>query len=320
MSTAILNRRWQRPGVLLLALCALGIGFFLWSHWSAFLQWAFSLQITLHRYLVLYLLQLNNHQYTGGLWLISGAFIYGVLHAIGPGHGKFIVSAWLATNRENLFAARLVPVAGSLMQGISAIAFVFILAVGFNLASGDLSQSRWYLEKASALLIGAFGLFLILRAARSLRAPRLNIHALKPIEAHPDHCGCGHHGVGQTAPGSDWRARLGVIIAIGARPCSGAIMIMLFANALGMVSWGIAAVMTMALGTALSIMALSLGVQYARNATTRLFDHGVSAREAQRIAALLRIVGGLALLIFAAVLFLTVIPVSPNGDYIAAGC
>ncbi|CCK03999.1 putative membrane protein [Cronobacter sakazakii 701] len=89
---------------------------------------------------MLYLLQLNNHQYTGGVWLISGAFIYGVLHAIGPGHGKFIVSAYLATHRENLFAARVVPLAGSLMQGVSAIAFVFILAVGFNLASGDLSQ------------------------------------------------------------------------------------------------------------------------------------------------------------------------------------
>ncbi|EKK4082208.1 nickel/cobalt transporter [Cronobacter dublinensis] len=320
MSTAILNRRWQRPGALLLAFCALGAAFLLWHHWGAFLQWAFSLQVALHRYLVLYLLQLNNHQYTGGVWLISGAFIYGVLHAIGPGHGKFIVSAYLATNRESLFAARLVPLAGSLMQGISAIAFVFILAVGFNLASGDLSQSRWYLEKASALLIGAFGLFLILRALRSLRAPPLNIHALTPIGSHPAHCGCGHHGVGRTQDDSDWRSRLGVIFAIGARPCSGAIMIMLFANALGMVSWGIAAVMTMALGTALSIMALSLGVQYARNATTRLFGAQTTPRQAQRIAALLRIVGGLALLLFAAVLFATVIPVSAGGDYIAAGC
>ncbi len=87
-------------------------------------------------------------------------------------------------------------------------------------------------------------------------------------------------------------------------------MIMLFANALGMVSWGIAAVMTMALGTALSIMALSLGVQYARNATTRLFGAQTTPRQAQRIAALLRIAGGLALLLFAAVLFATVIPVS----------
>ncbi|MZD42542.1 nickel transporter, partial [Salmonella enterica subsp. enterica serovar Typhimurium] len=61
-------------------------------------------------------------------------------------------------------------------------------------------------------------------------------------------------------------------------------------------------------------------VQYARRTTTRLFGTQTTAAQAQRIAALLRIAGGLALLLFAVVLFLTVIPVSPNGDYIAAGC
>jgi len=35
---------------------------------------------------------------------------------------------------------------------------------------------------------------------------------------------------------------------------------------------------------------------------------------------LLKIVGGIAIILFAAVLFLTVIPVSANGDFIAAGC
>jgi ABC-type nickel/cobalt efflux system permease component RcnA len=63
--------------------------------------------------------------------------------------------------------------------------------------------------------------------------------------------------------------RLGVILAIGARPCSGAIMILMFSNALGIVTWGIAAVMTMALGTALSIMGLSLAVRYARERQSR---------------------------------------------------
>ncbi len=73
--------------------------------------------------------------------------------------------------------------------------------------------------------------------------------------------------MGQDLQGADWKTRLGVVLAIGARPCSGAIMILLFANALGIVSWGIAAVMTMALGTALSILGLSLAVHYARHRT-----------------------------------------------------
>lgn len=38
MSTAILNRRWHRPGALLLTLFALGVAFFFYSHWGVFLQ------------------------------------------------------------------------------------------------------------------------------------------------------------------------------------------------------------------------------------------------------------------------------------------
>ncbi|MDE5204671.1 hypothetical protein PYX06_02675 [Citrobacter amalonaticus] len=110
----------------------------------------------------------------------------------------------------------------------------------------------------------------------------------------------------------------GVILAIGARPCSGAIMILLFSNALGIVTWGIAAVMTMSFGTALSIMGLSLAVRYARNQTLAWFGAGHPALKWLAPAA--KIVGGVVLILFATVLFLTVIPISANGDYIAAGC
>jgi ABC-type nickel/cobalt efflux system permease component RcnA len=320
MTTQTLTRPWRVPGAIALVLLVIFAAVALHTHWADFLQWCLNAQITLHRYLVMYLLQLNNHQYTGGLWLMSGAFFYGVLHAIGPGHGKFIVATYLTTNTESQTAARVIPFLGSLMQGVSAILFVFILAVGFNLASGDLSQSRWYVEKISAVMIGGFGCWLIWQAAKSLRPKKPQITGLRPLAAEHAHdmdCGCGQHGVGVSAQG-DWKTRLGVIMAIGARPCSGAIMILLFSNALGIVSWGMAAVMTMSFGTALSIMGLSLAVRYARNSTATFFS-----RESGQFPWLLpavRIAGGVALLLFAVVLFLTVIPVSANGDYIAAGC
>ncbi|WP_407579485.1 nickel/cobalt transporter [Citrobacter koseri] len=301
----------------LLMLTLLWAGFTVHSHWEAFIQWCLAAQITLHRYLVMYLLQLNNHQYTGGLWLLTGAFFYGVLHAIGPGHGKFIVTTWLSTTKESLLAARVVPFIGSLMQGVSAILFVFILAIGFNLAAGDLSTSRWYVEKISAVLIGAFGLFIIYQALKTLR-PKPIFSRFSQPHSHDEHCGCGHHGVGAELTDGNWKTRLGVILATGARPCSGAIMILLFSNALGIVSWGIAAVMTMSFGTALSIMGLSLAVRYARNQTQVLFAGNHSPL--RWLGPVIRIIGGLALVLFALILFLTVIPISANGDYIAAGC
>lgn len=317
MTAQRLTHDWRIPTAGVMLLIVLAAGFTLHSHWNAFIQWCLASQITLHRYLVMYLLQLNNHQYSGGLWLLTGAFFYGVLHAIGPGHGKFIVTTYLSTNKESLLAARVVPFIGSLMQGVSAILFVFVLAVGFNLASGDLSASRWYVEKISAVMIGAFGAFVIYQALKSLRPPKMTVRAIKPLHQHDEQCGCGHHGVGADLAQGDWKTRLGVILAIGARPCSGAIMILMFSNALGIVTWGMAAVMTMALGTALSIMGLSLAVRYARERTVAFFGGGSSL---SWLMPLVKIVGGVALILFATVLFLTVIPISANGDYIAAGC
>jgi nickel/cobalt transporter (NicO) family protein len=196
MITQRLTRDWRVPAAGLMALALLFIAFVLHTHWSAFIQWCLATQITLHRYLVMYLLQLNNHQHSGGLWLLMGAFLYGVLHAIGPGHGKFIVTTYLSTNKESELAARIVPFVGSLMQGVSAILFVFILAIGFNLASGDISTSRWYVEKISAVLIGVFGAYMIYRALKSLRPRRMTISSIKPLHQHDEQCGCGHHGMG----------------------------------------------------------------------------------------------------------------------------
>ena len=339
---------------------------FCWWHWSEFLAWSLATQITLHRYLVLHLLQINNGQYSGGLWLLFFTFIYGVLHAVGPGHGKFVVTTWLSTQQQNSPPAlRAVPLAGSLLQGLSAILFVFILAVGFNLAAGDLSLGRWYMEKASALLIAAFGGWMLLRGLRYLRpqtqpgptqtthhaeadtshrveadtshraeADTINYAALasaSPLRAVPaqagsvahhqhaqDHCGCGHHHIPLVSPTSR-KELLSVIIAIGLRPCSGAITVLLFSNAIGIVKWGMLAVMTMALGTGLSLLLLSIAVSRLRNTVTAIWLRESPART-EGIIALIRITGGLLLLLFALILFLSVVPVSPNGDFIAAGC
>ena len=74
--------------------------------------------------------------------------------------------------------------------------------------------------------------------------------------------------------------------------------------------------MTMSLGTALSIMGLSLAVRYARERTVAVYG-GASLKW---LVPAVKIAGGIVLILFATILFLTVIPISANGDYIAAGC
>lgn len=75
-------------------------------------------------------------------------------------------------------------------------------------------------------------------------------------------CGCGYYGVGQDLQGVDWKMCFGVVLVIGVWFCSGVIMILLFVNVLGIVSWGIVVVMSMVLGIVFLIFGLLLLVYY----------------------------------------------------------
>lgn len=302
-------------------------------HWAQFVQYCINFQIYMHRYLVMYLLQQQNHQHSAGVMLALGSFIYGFLHSVGPGHGKFVITTYLATNRQQLTISRLITLCGSLLQGVVAILFVLILAVMFNLSMGDLSLSRYWVEKGSAVFIACFGVMLLWRASGlRLRKPRalqptVIKASLAPSSApmvtrrhHHQDCECGHkHLPGANELNGGWRNALWVIAAIGIRPCSGAILILVFANAIGMFTWGVISAMSMALGTALSIVILATLVHHLRER----FIHangplvGIYVPQAARIAMML---GGVMLILFALVLFSAVIPISANGDFIAAGC
>jgi len=103
------------------------------------------------------------------------------------------------------------------------------------------------------------------------------------------------------------------------RPCSGALTVLLFASVIGITRWGMLAVMSMALGTGMALVALALFVQHYRQRAGQLWLAERSPQAASLLRAV-RIAGGILLVMFALVLFFTVVPVSANGDYIAAGC
>ncbi|MFX8381727.1 hypothetical protein ABTL77_20215, partial [Acinetobacter baumannii] len=76
---------------------------------------------------------------TGGsgtaLALILGlSFLYGVVHAAGPGHGKTVVASYLVSRRETVMRGLMIGSAISLIQAVVAIVLVGILGVFFSLA------------------------------------------------------------------------------------------------------------------------------------------------------------------------------------------
>ncbi|MFN3401253.1 MAG: hypothetical protein ACK4Z4_13030, partial [Ferrovibrio sp.] len=63
--------------------------------------------------------------------------------------------------------------------------------------------------------------------------------------------------VGPSDLKGDWREQFGVVLAVGLRPCSGALVVLVFALSQGLLAAGIVSVLLMAVGTAITVATLA---------------------------------------------------------------
>ena len=95
----------------------------------------------------------------------------------------------------------------------------------------------------------------------------------------------------QVDAATDWRTTLGVILSIGLRPCTGAILVLVFARFADVAWAGVLAVLAMSLGTALTVSALAITSVGARNFAMKML--GSSGTWGDRLGAYAAIAGGL---------------------------
>jgi ABC-type nickel/cobalt efflux system permease component RcnA len=114
-----------------------------------------------------------------------------------------------------------------------------------------------------------------------------DFHATTPDAASPAAADCGHaHAPDPATLGRafSWRGAAGTVIAAGVRPCSGAILLLVFALAQGLFLAGVAATFAMALGVAAATGALAFVAVFAKSTAMRL-----AASEASRVALVARV-------------------------------
>jgi ABC-type nickel/cobalt efflux system permease component RcnA len=88
---------------------------------------------------------------------------------------------------------------------------------------------------------------------------------------HDEHCGHSHGPMPSELAGpGGWRRGFGAIFAVGMRPCSGAILVLVFALAQGMFWAGIAATFVMGLGTAITVATIAVLAVSAKDLARRL--------------------------------------------------
>jgi nickel/cobalt transporter (NicO) family protein len=226
--------------------------------------------------------------------LLAISFAYGVFHAAGPGHGKAVISSYLVANQETARRGVVLSFASALMQSLVAVMVVGVIAWLLNATAKTMCSAERTIEIASYALIAAFGARLVwIKGGGFVRA----LQAQQPIPAtasvahshahdrhhghdhghhhhhheHNEHCGHSHGPVPSELGGpGGWRRGLGAILAVGLRPCSGAILILVFALAQGLFWAGVAATFVMGLGTAITVAAIAVMAVSARDLAGRL--------------------------------------------------
>jgi nickel/cobalt exporter len=229
------------------------------------------------------------------VWTLLGiSFAYGIFHAAGPGHGKAVISSYLVANQETARRGIALSFASALMQSLVAVAIVSVCALLLNATQKTMCGAEKAIEIASYALIAAFGARLVWTKGggfmRALQAPRPALAAAghdhhhdhdhdhdhhhdhdHTDHVHDEHCGHSHgpEPAELAGPGG-WRRGLGAIFAVGVRPCSGAILVLVFALAQGLFWAGIAATFVMGLGTAITVAAIAVIAVFAKDLAQRL--------------------------------------------------
>jgi nickel/cobalt transporter (NicO) family protein len=296
--------------------------------------WVLDQQQKLQRILAMSVKSLKTENPIAGAFTLAGlSFLYGILHAVGPGHGKTIISSYVVANEETARRGVMISFIAAAMQALTAVALVALLLFGLNASGLQINAWSNQLESVSYALIALVGLYLL--ATQSMRLWRgwRGVPAAQAAEAQVAHSHAEHHrhqhdhdaahrnhghdhhqhhhapgeacdhivDARQLAGPFSWRKVMAVVFSVGVRPCTGAILVLVFAVTQGVFWAGVAATFAMAFGTAITVAVLATLALGSRELALKL--GGANSTWANAVWTTCTIGGAIVIVLFGAILF-----------------
>jgi nickel/cobalt transporter (NicO) family protein len=201
----------------------------------------------------------------GALWaLLFLSFVYGFLHALGPGHRKTVLLGYFVGEETRLLSGL---IAGMLLAAVHAGSAIILVGGLAWIAAKSLmlsvNQAQTILLPLSYAVIVMLGLWML-------------IHGIRDFRHHHRHT---HHN------GGLW----GIILS-GVVPCPGASAIMIFALASNAFLVGTFAVLAMSLGIGLLLAGIGIAGILFRSGIARLLENEERGRTVELV---LHTAGGL---------------------------
>ena len=129
---------------------------------GAIVSWVVDTQQTMQGELATGVMRLKTENaFAAAVGLAALSFLYGVIHAVGPGHGKTIISSYVVANEETVRRGVLISFIAAAMQAVTAVALVGVLAIALNASGMAIKSWSLQLESVSYALIALVGLWLL---------------------------------------------------------------------------------------------------------------------------------------------------------------
>ncbi|MEA2019491.1 MAG: hypothetical protein U9N59_13715 [Campylobacterota bacterium] len=173
------------------------------------------------------------------IWLLSFSFLYGILHAIGPGHGKSLISSYFLKDDSSHIKALSMSGLIGVVHTFSAFILTLVIYYSVDTFLGSyFNNVEKIATKISAVIIIAIALYLIYKKI------------IKSRNNHQNSCGCS----GCKTHSTD----IGVILSAGIVPCAGTVTIFIYTMSLNMYFIGFLSAVFMSLGMSLIIYITAL--------------------------------------------------------------
>ncbi len=224
---------------------------FLQPFLSAIAAW----QRTLKRELTRLGREIHEQPYGSAFWLFLGlSFVYGIVHSLGPGHGKMIMVSYFLSRPGKYLHGLLMGNLLTFVHVFSAVSIILVVRLFFKttgLSSFDAVSGN--VGRISYGLLIMLGLVLLGRALYELRHGHMRDHRDTPEDS----------------------LKHGLITAFvtGLIPCPGAALILMFALTQQILTAGLLAMVCVALGMGLTTTSFAVSTIASRNVFLRLLTH-----------------------------------------------
>lgn len=111
-----------------------------------------------------YLIDIQNGDLLALIFLLMASFIYGVIHAFGPGHGKALAFSYFSSQKSSYFEALIISLVTAFIHIVGALSIVlFSVFILQSVLNRFMEDSILYITSFSALIIMLLAIYILYR-------------------------------------------------------------------------------------------------------------------------------------------------------------